>query len=296
MPESPLEGRPCIVCGEAIQVKLAPWSARCPACGTWRSSLEPEIESVALQGTIDVDARHTGLKELRDRNNQQILDRISRLLPLSGARLLDVGSAHGWFLEAAENAGADAVGIEPEAAMAAHARAAGRTIREGYFPAVLADGEQADVITFNDVLEHIPDAEGTLAACAKTLREGGVLSVNIPSATGLGYRVASLLARIGIRGPYLRFWQHGLPSPHAHYFPPQALARLIERQGLQVVATVPLSAVERRGLWARLHTVGRVTPISILTFAALWCAAPILNRPRNSDIVLLVAQKAATAA
>lgn len=286
-----LSGRPCTVCGAPIKTKVAPWSARCPQCSTWHSELKPEIESTSLHGSIDVDARSTGLKELRDANNAQILDELMAQRDLGGAKLIDVGSAHGWFLAAAARRGLDAEGIEPERAMADLARAAGNTVRDGYFPDVLDDGEQTDVISFNDVLEHIPDVSATLDACAATLRPGGLLSVNIPSATGLAYRVATTLARVGVRGPYLRLWQHGLPSPHMHYFPPAALAELIEKHGFTVRRVTALQSIRRDGLWSRLHTVRRASPVSMLTFAALWLVSPILNRPGNSDIVLIVAER-----
>ncbi|MCW3017274.1 MAG: methyltransferase protein [Solirubrobacterales bacterium] len=286
----PLAGRPCLVCGTPIEVKVTEWSARCPSCGTWRSTLEPEIESEALQQEIDTDARAVGLKKLREGNNERILDEIATLRPLEAASLFDVGSAHGWFLAAASARGMEAEGIEPEAGMADHARAHGLSVRSGYFPAAVSADERADVISFNDVLEHIPDVDATLEACAQTLRPGGILSVNIPNATGLAYRMASSLARIGVRGPYLRCWQHGLPSPHTHYFPAEALIRVIQRHGLVVRRTVPLSSVQRDGLWARLHMVGRPTPLTIVSFAVLWLAAPLFNRPGNSDIVLVLAQ------
>lgn len=286
-----LAGRPCLVCGTPIRIAVQEWSAKCPTCGTWRSTLEPAINATHLHDTIDTGARSTGLRELREANNARILDEIASLRPLDGASLLDVGSAHGWFLDAAAARGLQVEGVEPEEHLAAETTSRGLRVRHGYFPAVLTDGEQVDVISFNDVLEHIPDIDETLAACAATLRSGGVLSVNIPSSEGLAYRVATLLARVGARGPYLRLWQEGLPSPHAHYFPPSALAEVIERHGLKVRKTVPLSSVRRRGLWARLHTVRKPSPVSVITFAALWLAAPILDRPANSDIVLLLAER-----
>jgi hypothetical protein len=42
----------------------------------------------------------------------------------------------------------------------------------------------------------------------------------------------------------------------------------------------------RDGLWERVHTFRSRTPASI---GALYAAAPILNRPVQSDIVLLLA-------
>lgn len=214
-------------------------------------------------------------------------------MPLNGAQILDVGSAHGWFVGEATRRGMSAEGIEPEAEMVQHVREQGLSVRHGYFPGALAEDERVDIISFNDVLEHIPDVETALAACARSLRPDGVLSVNVPNASGLGYRVAMSLARIGVRGPYLRLWQYGLPSPHIHYFTTQALTRLIERQGFTVVRTLPLSSIRRKGLWARVHTVSRPSPLSIANFIALWLSAPILDHPSQSDIVLLLAKRRA---
>jgi SAM-dependent methyltransferase len=274
-----------------LRVMVMPWSARCPACGSWQSSLRPKIESSELQESIDSGARIAGFKELRLANNARILDEIATLMPLAGNRLLDVGSAHGWFVLEAARRGMRAEGIEPEDAMVRHARAQGAEVRHGYFPAAVDANEVVDVITFNDVLEHIPDVESTIAACAGSLRPGGVLSINIPSARGLAYRVAVGLARLGVPGPFRRLWQFGLPSPHVHYFTPGALAQLLERGGFAVSRTMPLPSIQRKGLWARVHTVSRPSLASLLSFVGLWLAAPVLSRPGRSDIVLVLARR-----
>jgi 2-polyprenyl-3-methyl-5-hydroxy-6-metoxy-1,4-benzoquinol methylase len=276
-----------------VRTAIADWAARCPGCGTWASSLEPEINSrnehVATGTEIDTEARIAGLQRLRRENFRDVLDRIGALLPLDGARLLDVGAAHGWFLEEAAARGVRATGVEPEEDVAAGPLSRGLDVRPGFFPDAIDKGETFDVISFNDVLEHIPDARATLAACAEFLRPGGVLSINIPNADGLGYRVASSAARVGVRGPFERFWQHGLPSPHVHYFTRAGLRRLVEDTGFAVEEVGALSAISRDGLWERVHTFRRATPASVASFAALWTAAPVLNRPRNSDIVLMLA-------
>jgi 2-polyprenyl-3-methyl-5-hydroxy-6-metoxy-1,4-benzoquinol methylase len=288
---SDLNGQPCVACGAPIRVRVAKWSAECPGCGTWRSSLAPAINSAELHEPIDQAGRIAGFKVLRDQNNARILDEMAAETPLRGKRLFDVGSAHGWFVEAAARRGMRAEGIEPELEMIDHARARGLTVRPGYFPAAISQEERADVISFNDVLEHIPDVDAALDACMHTLNPGGLLSVNIPSASGLAYRIATMLARVGLRGPYFRLWQHGLPSPHIHYFTPAALRRVIERHGFAVVRQRPLGSIRRQGLWARVHTVSRPTASSVVAFLALWAAAPILNRPRHADLVLLVARR-----
>jgi SAM-dependent methyltransferase len=278
-----------------VRAAIVEWAARCPGCGTWTSSLEPEINSPnehAVTGTeIDSEARIAGLERLRRENFRDVLDRVGARVPLDGARLLDVGSAHGGFLEEAAARGVRATGVEPEEDVAAGPVGRGLDVRVGFFPDVLEAGETFDVITFNDVLEHIPDARATLAACAGALRPGGVLAVNIPSADGLGYRVATTAARAGARGPFERFWQHGLPSPHVHYFTRAGLTRIVADSGFTVEGVGALSAISRDGLWDRVHTFRRTTPASVASFAALWAAAPVLNRPRNSDIVLMLATR-----
>jgi SAM-dependent methyltransferase len=294
-PTPTLAGRPCIVCGTPVRVAITDWAARCPDCGTWTSSLEPQIngpnEHLPTGTEIDTKARIAGLESLRRENFRDVLDRIGTLVPLDGARLLDVGSAHGWFLEEAAARGVRATGVEPEEDVAAGPLSRGLDVRAGFFPDVLEEGETFDVITFNDVLEHIPDARGVLAACAGALRPGGVLSVNIPNADGLGYKVATSVGRVGVRGPFERFWQHGLPSPHVHYFTRAGLTRLAEESGFAVDGVGVLSAISRDGLWERVHFFRRPTPASVASFAALWAAAPILNRPANSDIVLMLARR-----
>jgi SAM-dependent methyltransferase len=271
------------------------WAARCPDCGTWASSLEPKInapnEHVASGTEIDTEARIAGLERLRRENFRDVLDRIGTQVPLDGARLLDVGSAHGWFLEEASARGVRATGVEPEEDVAAGPIGRGLDVRLGFFPDALDEDEKFDVVTFNDVLEHIPDAGATLAACARVLRPGGILSINIPNADGLGYRVATGAARVGVRGPFERFWQYGLPSPHCHYFTRAGLTRLVADSGFAVAGVGALSAISRDGLWERVHTFRRTTPASVAGFAALWAAAPVLNRPRNSDIVLMLARR-----
>jgi 2-polyprenyl-3-methyl-5-hydroxy-6-metoxy-1,4-benzoquinol methylase len=296
---SQLSGLACTVCEAPVRHEILPWTARCGECGTWASSLSLAINSRSSHATtgteIDREARIAGLERLRRENFRSVLDRIGDLRTLQGSRVLDVGTAHGWFLDEAVARGAAATGVEPEAEVATGPLGRGHDVRVGYFPDALADGEEFDVVTFNDVLEHIPDVRGTLAATASVLKPGGVLSVNIPSAEGLGYRVACVLARAGVSGPYERFWQHGLPSPHRHYFTRDGLAALVADSGFEVRSITPLASLVRDGLWERVHTFRRRSPASVASFAALYAAAPILNRPSQSDIVLLLAQRTGAA-
>jgi SAM-dependent methyltransferase len=211
------------------------------------------------------------------------------LRPLRDARVLDVGSAYGWFLEEASRAGAVSVGIEPDERLAA--RSYGE-VRVGRFPDALVSDERFDVIAFNDVLEHIPDVRGALEACRTSLRPEGLLSVNIPTADGLAFRASQKLARLHIRGPYERLWQRGLASPHLHYFSTTALTDLLGRCGIRVRTVQALPAMTRKGLWQRIHTTRPVGPTSLFGFVCLYAASGVLNSPRFSDIVHVIGERA----
>jgi SAM-dependent methyltransferase len=286
-----LDRRPCLVCQCPIEVRHEPWSARCPACGTWASSLEPAINEATLH-EVDEVSRVGGLAARRRLNYTRIMRRGGARRPLPGTRVLDVGTGHGWFLDAVREAGAEGVGVEPDEGVAAVPRGRGLQVLTGYFPDVVDPDERFGVIAFNDVLEHLPDPRAVLAACHALLDDDGLLSINIPNASGLAYRTAQLLKRAGFGGPYERLWQTGLPSPHLHYFTPGGLQALLSQSGFRLVTDERLAAVTREGLWDRVHTFRSVTPGSVAGFAALWLAAPVLNRRANSDILFLLAERA----
>jgi 2-polyprenyl-3-methyl-5-hydroxy-6-metoxy-1,4-benzoquinol methylase len=229
-----------------------------------------------------------GYESLRRENFRVVLDRLASVRPLDGSRLLDVGSAYGWFLEQAAHAGAVTVGIEPDERVAARSHG---EVRIGRFPDALSPGERFDVIAFNDVLEHIPNARGALQACHDHLRPGGLLSVNIPTADGLAFRTSQVLARLNLDGPHQRLWQRALASPHLHYFSTTALIRLVGSCGIHVRTVDQLPAMTRQGLWQRIHTVRRPSPASMLGYVCLYIAAGVLNRPRFSDIVHVIGER-----
>lgn len=236
---------------------------------------------------MHTDMRTAGLEALRRENFRAVLDELASLRSLRGAAVLDVGSAHGWFLDEVMRRGGTGIGIEPDEHMASHS---GGTVRVGLFPESLSPGERFDVIAFNDVLEHIFDVPGALDVCREHLRPNGLLSVNIPTADGLAFRMACTLARLHIYGPYRRLWQYGLPSPHQHYFSTHGLVTLIRRHGFVIRNVREMRAVTREGLWHRVHTTQRASLSSLLSFASLYIAAGLLNRRGASDIVHVVAQ------
>lgn len=284
----------CPVCATSMLTDHQPWCYRCPTCGTWGSDLAVDINGVSHR-LLDENLREGGLVALREHNNRVLVRRLREQGVASGSRLLDVGSAHGWFVRAACAAGIDAQGVEPDSAVAERARAAGTTVRSGFFPEVVGSDETFEAIAFNDVLEHLPEPRRAVAAARDHLVPGGLLSLNIPTSRGLFFRVASLVRRAGLTSPWERLWQVGMPSPHLWFFDQPSLVRLLEDEGFELLSVQPLDSISRDGLWDRAHSDRRPSVLTVTGVAIGWLMAPVLNHRRFSDVMHLVARRPAAA-
>jgi len=138
-------------------------------------------------------------------------------------RVLDVGCASGLFLDLAQTAGWQVVGLEPSASLFEKARKtlAGRgeiqckTLEE----ADLAPAS-FDAVTLWDVLEHVPDPLSFMRTCRTLLKPGGHLFLNIPN---LDSKEARLL---GSRWPLLL-------AEHLNYFNPSSLRLCGQKAGIE---------------------------------------------------------------
>ncbi|MFN7976235.1 MAG: class I SAM-dependent methyltransferase [Acidobacteriota bacterium] len=139
-------------------------------------------------------------------------------------RLLDVGCAAGYFLDAAQKAGWDAYGLDPNRDFIARAQERhGLAVFEGTLATVPLEAGSFDVITMWDVLEHTTDPRAELRRAYALLRTGGLLFVNFPN-------IGSLLARLSGSS----WWF--LLSHHLYYFTPATLTRILEGEGFGVIA------------------------------------------------------------
>ena len=268
----------CPVCGGALATGLRVWHQHCTGCTYEGSTLQPHILEQIQGGDLDESGRQTGLAPLRQANFRRLAQRLGTLIAVSSGRprMLDVGCAHGWFMEA-NHARFEVVGIEPDVGIASVTAARGLAVRSGFFPDVLEADERFDVIVFNDVLEHIPDINATLQACGRHLTPHGWLVVNAPSRRGFLYRLATLMARAGIGGPFDRLWQFGFPSPHIHYLDTASMRQLGRRNGFTLDAQASLPSVAVHGLYARIRYSRDVSAVkaAVLT-SAITVAYPLL--------------------
>lgn len=193
----------------------------CRDCGLVFANPVPDPEAIARFYAALEDEEYSQEGEGRGRNFAAVLKRLGRLAP-AGSTLLDVGAASGIFLNLARAAGYRVQGIEPSSALADDAeRLFGLKLFRGsaeQFPG----GENFQVVTLLDVLEHVTDPNALLAALARLLAPGGVLVVSTPD-------IGSLPARL-LGG---RWWHYRVA--HINFFNRRALARLLAAHGFDIV-------------------------------------------------------------
>lgn len=279
----------CPVCGTAMAPKRPAWWHVCPSCGMQTSTLEPVFDDRPMAEMFDWEQRNAAFAGLRAANANLLLDRLEGICP-PPRRLLDVGCAEGWFLRKARERGYEVHGLEPDTRMAQTADKV-LNIRAGFFPDALGQQERFDVITFNDVFEHLPDVRAAMAACAKLLTDEGVLVINLPNAHGGLYRISRLAARLGFAGPFERLWQAGYPSPHFSYFTPGTLGRLAQSARFVECDRFALPTVNRADLWDRIR-YDRTQSLAycVAAWTAVMSAMPLLAM-MPSDIFVQMFRK-----
>lgn len=277
----------CVVCAGHLHEGCTDWHFLCHSCGYELGELQPAINTPEAHQEINECARETGLRALRQSNFEKLVTIIRQHWPATEGRLLDVGAAHGWFLDAAAKY-FRVLGIEPDNQVFSAAQKQGKPIRQGYFPEALHEGELFDIIVFNDVIEHIPDIPRILLACHARLSPGGLLMLNLPSSKGIFYRGAKLLHGLGIYAPFERLWQKGLPSPHVHYFHAQNLANLLGSHGFNEQACGRLPALQLRGLFTRISYTGEYSLLTRCILYALVASSLPLLKIMPADIIYSV--------
>jgi SAM-dependent methyltransferase len=138
-----------------------------------------------------------------------------------GARLLEIGCAHGFFLELARPIYPGSVGVDISATAVAYARARGLDAREGDLSSQHLR-EQFDAVCLWDTVEHLPSPDTTLQQACALLRPGGCLFLSTGDS-------GALLPRL--RG---RRWRQIHPPTHLFYFTRPSLRALCRRLGVDL--------------------------------------------------------------
>lgn len=175
------------------------------------------------------------------------LARLRRLGLPDQATVLDLGCARGDFLDFARAAGLTVEGVDLHPGLAEEARRRGYTVHTGDLRD-LADalGTRFDLVTLWDVIEHVDDPVGVLAACRKILRPGGLLLFHTGNAAFQIPKARWLYRLRPAGGPHL------IPYQHLSHFDPASARRCLRQAGLQDLWVGSLGTLRYRQGWKRL--------------------------------------------
>jgi 2-polyprenyl-6-hydroxyphenyl methylase/3-demethylubiquinone-9 3-methyltransferase len=154
--------------------------------------------------------------------------------PFEGLTLLDVGCGGGLMTEPMCRLGFSVVGIDASAEAiniaTEHAQAQGLDITYiNTTPEKYAEKHaQADAVISLDVVEHVPDVQGFLAACSENVRMGGAMIVTTINKTWKSYVFAKLMAEY-----VLRMVPKGTHD-HARFIRPAYLKSNMAKAGLNI--------------------------------------------------------------
>ena len=224
----------CVVCGgtQAEDLYAAPGFKdpsrsfqlrRCENCELVFADLEPED----IAGAYDADYYKTAYPDyekdakVHERNADVVLDQIERLT--EPGRLVEIGSAFGFFLKSAARRGWTGTGYEMSDYAAAMARERyGVDVRAEDFVSAQVEGD-ADLVVMLDTIEHLLDPGAMVEKAAEILRPGGLFYLT----TG---DLDSVFARISGRR-----WRMIAPPLHVYYLTPKTIRRLLGNYGLGVL-------------------------------------------------------------
>jgi 2-polyprenyl-3-methyl-5-hydroxy-6-metoxy-1,4-benzoquinol methylase len=186
---------------------------------------------------LDLDRYFRSVKATRERSYDELWQRV-RPLKTAG-RWLDVGCSYGWLMEYMQSRGFEMAGVEPSSDAAAHAEKNHLRVYHGLFPEAVPAQEKFDVISFMDVLEHLPTPAQMLSAARELLHPQGLLIVQVPDQECFLYRLAEWLHwGSGGRCSFAleRLWLMQFDFPHQTYFTLQSLQHLLTQQAWNIHA------------------------------------------------------------
>ena len=193
----------------------------CLTCGMIYESPRYGAKTIVQGYMASQEAGHDSQFPMRIYSFLQTLKKHEKQLPLPGSKVLDIGTAGGAFLNAAEQFGYDAYGMEPSADLVARGKARGLNIEQGTIENHSFEYGSFDMVCLWDVIEHLPDPKLALVEIRKLLKPKGTLLINFPD---IGTWQAKLAGK--------RFWW--ILSVHLHHFTRATISDICLRTGFQV--------------------------------------------------------------
>lgn len=166
------------------------------------------------------------------------VDWIAGHVELTGARVLDVGCGGGILAEAMAARGAQVTGIDlSDKALAVarlHLLESGQQVDYRKIPVETLAAESPasfDVVTCMEMLEHVPDPQSVVSACARLVKPGGWVFFSTINRNAKAFALAIVGAEY-----LLKMLPHGTHE-YAKFIQPSELAAACRHAGLTVLHT-----------------------------------------------------------
>ena len=240
MPAAPLPRQDaCPVCGGRdgdsmlIEKRLA--LRTCGRCGfSWQDPMPTSqwLEALYLGDYYKpwkLAEREEEVRRIKRATFSGWLERIEKGLGRRG-RLLDLGCAGGFLLEAAQERGWEVFGVELSHAAEAAQKKFGAAVKQGRLADARFPDAHFDAVTMFDFIEHLEDRNQDLAEVRRVLRDDGVLALSTPNVDSATRRLMG------------RRWSH-YKEEHLVYFSTESLELSLGQAGFSVVELGPARKV-----------------------------------------------------
>jgi len=210
--------------------------SRCSECGFY--SLSPQLTGSEL------DDLYTNYYPRRGLEPDQVLEAVTSLASFKdrvaiwangtnifchfyakpGMKVLDYGCGTGTSLIEIKNLGAEAFGIEVDENIGPIAKALNLTAHIGSLDSSPYPDRYFDLVTLNQVIEHVPDPLKLLVALKAKLKDDGKLMLSCPNVNALSRLLTS------------KKWLHWHVPYHINHFSRKSIRLLLEQAGLRVLS------------------------------------------------------------
>ena len=164
--------------------------------------------------------------KLNEENSVRDFEDIKKTVGSGEKKILDIGCAKGFLLNAAKKSGWETYGIDISAPAAAIARKKfGLDVFTGPIESAPYKNEFFDVICAFDYLEHVRNPFKALDKMSKMLRRGGTLVIEVPNIKSIYYKMTR------------KYWSVFNPF-HIYHFTPKTLSSMMRKAGLEPVKIV----------------------------------------------------------
>jgi 2-polyprenyl-3-methyl-5-hydroxy-6-metoxy-1,4-benzoquinol methylase len=206
--------------------------AHCLVCDTTWDPVPPEAPLLQYDKSYFINENpkggYTNYFEGMRINRRTFSDRLKKIEKKLGkkGKLLDVGCALGdCLLEAKKLGWKDAEGIEVSHYAFGFAKERGLKVKEGILNGNSYKANSFDAVTYQDVIEHIPDPVNELKKIFKILRRGGIIFLVTPDIGGIWSKLL---------GP---LWYHYKPHEHLVYFSEKSIRSALQEAGFKNIET-----------------------------------------------------------